>query len=62
MSGNQRRAVVELAPEALGKTMTLGRWLPGSPDIPDPYRKSREAFEHVHQLLTKATKEWASRL
>lgn len=62
MSAGQRRAVGELAPEALGKTMTLGKWLPGSPDIPDPYRKSREAFEHVHRLLQQATDEWAKRL
>ncbi|WP_282041301.1 low molecular weight protein-tyrosine-phosphatase [Halomonas alimentaria] len=62
MSTGQRRAVGELAPEALGKTMLLGKWLPGEPDIPDPYRKSREAFEHVHQMLTEATREWAVKL
>jgi protein-tyrosine phosphatase len=31
-------------------------------NIPDPYRKSREAFEHVHKLLTQATDAWAARL
>lgn len=62
MSPGQRRAVGELAPQALGKTMLLGKWLPGEPEIPDPYRKSREAFEYVHQLLTEATNEWARRL
>ncbi|MFC2992168.1 low molecular weight protein-tyrosine-phosphatase [Halomonas tibetensis] len=62
MSSGQRRAVGELAPEALGKTMMLGQWLPGSSDIPDPYRKSREAFEHVHGLLRNATDAWATRL
>ncbi|NAW34709.1 low molecular weight protein-tyrosine-phosphatase [Halomonas alimentaria] len=64
MSDSQRRAVGEISPEALGKTMTLGKWLDGGngQDIPDPYRKSREAFEHVHELLKEATEAWAARL
>ncbi|MBF7053196.1 low molecular weight phosphotyrosine protein phosphatase [Halomonas sp. KAO] len=64
MSSGQRRAVGELAPEALGKTMLLGKWLAAGKglDIPDPYRKSREAFEHVHQLLAEATAGWVARL
>ncbi|ERS91440.1 low molecular weight protein-tyrosine-phosphatase [Halomonas sp. PBN3] len=62
MSQGQRRAIGELAPEALGKTMLLGKWLPGEPEIPDPYRKSREAFEHVHELLKAAVGEWAGKL
>lgn len=62
MSDGQRRAVGKLSPEALGKTMTLGRWLPESPAIPDPYRKSRDAFLHVHGLLREATGAWAARL
>lgn len=64
MSEGQRRAAGELAPETLGKTMRLGRWLDSGQgrDIPDPYRKSPEAFEHVHQLLKDATHGWATRL
>ncbi|WP_027962298.1 low molecular weight protein-tyrosine-phosphatase [Halomonas halodenitrificans] len=62
MSQGQRRAVGELAPQALGKTMTLGRWLPGEPEIPDPYRKSRDAFAYAHRLLNDATSAWAKRL
>ncbi|WP_445001245.1 low molecular weight protein-tyrosine-phosphatase [Halomonas mongoliensis] len=62
MSSGQRRAVGELVPQALGKTMLLGNWLPDEPEIPDPYRKSREAFEHVHWLLGRATQSWAARL
>lgn len=64
MSEGQRRAVGELAPEALGKTMRLGRWLDQGRglDIPDPYRKSSEAFEHVHGLLKDATAAWAGKL
>ena len=64
MSDGQRRAIADLAPEALGKTMTLGKWLDGGQgkEIPDPYRKSRGAFEHVHRLLKEATQAWAARL
>lgn len=64
MSEGQRRAVGELAPEAMGKTMRLGRWLDHGrgQDIPDPYRKSPEAFEHVHKLLKDATGAWTTRL
>ncbi|WP_445004364.1 low molecular weight protein-tyrosine-phosphatase [Halomonas mongoliensis] len=64
MSPGQRRAIADLAPEALGKTMLLGKWLDGGKgvDIPDPYRKSREVFEHVHGLLRDASAEWARRL
>ncbi|WNK20108.1 low molecular weight phosphotyrosine protein phosphatase [Halomonas piscis] len=64
MSERQRRAVGELAPEALGKTLLLGRWLDNGRgrEIPDPYRKSTEAFKHVHELLREATAAWAARL
>ncbi len=64
MSDGQRRAVADLAPETLGKTMTLGKWLDGGTgqDIPDPYRKSQQAFEHVHGLLRQATDAWAAKL
>ncbi|SEK40212.1 low molecular weight protein-tyrosine-phosphatase [Halomonas daqiaonensis] len=64
MSEGQRHAVADLAPQALGKTLLLGKWLDGGKgrEIPDPYRKSRKAFEHVHQLLKDATTAWANRL
>ena len=64
MSEGQRHAVADLAPAALGKTMLLGKWLDGGKgrEIPDPYRKSREAFEHVHGLLKEATAAWVKRL
>jgi protein-tyrosine phosphatase len=64
MSEGQRRAVGEQLPAALGKTMLIGRWLADGSgrEIPDPYRKSHEAFEHVHQLLKDATAAWVSKL
>jgi protein-tyrosine phosphatase len=44
-------------PEARGKTFLLGKWL-GDKEIPDPYRQSKEAFEHVFHLIHSACDAW----
>ncbi|MCF2908836.1 low molecular weight phosphotyrosine protein phosphatase [Pseudoalteromonas sp. DL2-H2.2] len=44
-------------PQARGKTFLLGKWL-GDKEIPDPYRQSREAFEHVYDLIDSACGAW----
>src|SRR5690554_6903992 len=62
MSHGQRRAIGELPPQALGKTMLLSKRLQDEPEIPYPYRKSREAFEHVHRLHVDATTRYSARL
>ncbi|WP_252109650.1 MULTISPECIES: low molecular weight protein-tyrosine-phosphatase [unclassified Halomonas] len=64
MSDQQRLAVAELSSAALGKTMRLGQWLENGrgKDIPDPYRKSAEIFQHVHQLMDQAVQAWVSKL
>lgn len=62
MTEAQRAHVRTLDATASGKTFILGHWLPGSPDIPDPYKKSFEAFEHVHNMLLDATNAWLPRL
>jgi protein-tyrosine phosphatase len=64
MSAGQRRAIGELVPAALGKTMLLGHWLAENQgrEIPDPYGQSSEAFVHTHRLLRAATAAWAARL
>ena len=46
-----------LYPEARGKTFLLGKWL-GDKEIPDPYRKSIEAFDHVYTLIDSACSAW----
>ncbi|WP_369789678.1 protein tyrosine phosphatase [Rouxiella sp. WC2420] len=53
--------VTRQAIEARGKTLLLGHWLEKK-EIPDPYRKSREAFEHVYQLIDKACLSWSKKL
>lgn len=58
-------AVTNIAPEARGKTMLFSQWLSGGAakqDIPDPYRQSKEAFEHAYQLIEKSAIAWASKL
>jgi protein-tyrosine phosphatase len=48
-------------PQARGKTFLLGKWI-GDKEVPDPYRKSQEAFEHVYQLIDQACSAWAKYL
>lgn len=48
-------------PQARGKTFLLGKWLDDT-EIPDPYRRSHEAFEHVYNLIDKACSAWAKYL
>ncbi len=64
MTDGQRQALAKRWPEARGKTLLMGKWLDQreSPDIPDPYHKSTEVFEHVHRLLREATRLWVERL
>lgn len=54
-------AISEIAPEARGKTMLLGYWL-GRKEIPDPYRKSYEAFESVYENIELACQSWIGEL
>jgi protein-tyrosine phosphatase len=44
-------------PQARGKTFLLGKWI-NDTEIPDPYRQSHEAFEHVYQLIDRACSAW----
>lgn len=54
-------AVTNIAPEARGKTMLLSQWTDKN-DIPDPYRQSKEAFEHAYKLIDKACQAWAKKI
>lgn len=61
MEPKHLRFIATMAPENRGKSLLFGQWLE-TKDIPDPYRKSREAFEYVFNQLGKASQEWARRL
>ena len=54
-------AVSSIAPEARGKIMLFGQWI-GQQNIPDPYRQSKEAFDHAYDLIEKAADAWAKKL
>ena len=49
--------MMKLAPESRGKLMLLDRW-ESALDIPDPYRQSREAFEHVAAMIERGVRRW----
>tara|TARA_Y100000588_G_C14280890_1_gene937049 strand:- start:16532 stop:16972 length:441 start_codon:yes stop_codon:yes gene_type:complete len=61
MEKGHMEALTQISPEARGKTMLFGQWI-GQQDIPDPYRQSREAFEHAYKLLDEAAQAWAKKL
>lgn len=54
-------AICSQYPQVRGKVMLFGQWL-DKKEIPDPYKKSREAFEHVFELIQDAAQAWASKL
>ncbi|KNC09869.1 protein tyrosine phosphatase [Klebsiella sp. RIT-PI-d] len=54
-------ALCEIVPEMRGKVMLFGHW-DSQREIPDPYRKSREAFEAVYALLDQSARQWAQAL
>lgn len=51
----------KIAPEVRGKTMLYGHWL-NQRDIPDPYRKSDEAFASVYKLIELSSQLWIEKL
>ncbi|HEC2597208.1 protein tyrosine phosphatase [Raoultella ornithinolytica] len=53
--------VGRIAPEVRGKTMLFGQWL-DQREIPDPYRKSDEAFALVYRLIEQAGTQWVKKL
>lgn len=61
MEPEHLRFIAAVSPEYRGKSLLYGQWLEKK-DIPDPYRKSRDAFEYVFRQLGKASHEWARRL
>lgn len=69
MSQNQRQMLAHKMPEAMGKTLLLGHWIRAQGtrannglDIPDPYKKSRDVFEHVHKLMADGVSLWAKKI
>ncbi|MDS0217755.1 low molecular weight phosphotyrosine protein phosphatase [Pseudidiomarina andamanensis] len=63
MENNHRSHIASRYPEAHAKTMLLGQWIEdGGKEIPDPYQKSDEVYEHVFKLIEQATETWIQKL
>ncbi|WP_312950488.1 low molecular weight protein-tyrosine-phosphatase Wzb [Superficieibacter sp.] len=54
-------ALCNMVPEMRGKVMLFGHW-DNEREIPDPYRKSRDAFAAVYALLDQSARQWAQAL
>lgn len=61
MESGHKEGITRLAPEARGKTFLLGQWN-NNEEIPDPYKKSEEAFEHVYKLIADNCALWSQKL
>jgi protein-tyrosine phosphatase len=61
MEHGHKQAVAEIAPEAAGKTMLLGKW-DGDEELADPYRKSDEFFQATYEDLNRYVTDWAPKL
>ncbi|MVF13941.1 low molecular weight phosphotyrosine protein phosphatase [Ketobacter sp. MCCC 1A13808] len=57
MDSSLIKSINSLAPQVSGKIFLLSKWSSGAA-IGDPYRKSREAFEHVYKKIDSFTNDW----
>lgn len=46
-------------PSSTGKTFLLGKWQ-GDFEIPDPYGKPKESFDHVYRMVDLAVRRWCA--
>ena len=60
MELNQQRYLEQQFPLARGKIFLLAEST--RTDIPDPYRKSRKAFEDALQLIAQGVEAWTARI
>ena len=61
MERDHVKIVLQLAPEAAGKTMLLGKWN-NNEEIEDPYRCSDEFFQLVYAKIQRNVDLWAGKL
>lgn len=60
MESGHRRAVESIDRSVRGKTYRWGEW--GGFDVPDPYRRPREAFEQSLALIRQGLEDWLPKL
>lgn len=56
MEADHQKAIESMVPSARGKVQRLGRF--GSFDVPDPYRRGREAFEAALGFIDRGLKDF----
>ena len=61
MESRQKDRLSQRYPEASGKAFLLTNWN-GKHDIPDPYKRGRDAFERIFPMMEEATQAWAEKL
>ncbi|MQX54389.1 arsenate reductase/protein-tyrosine-phosphatase family protein [Alcanivorax sediminis] len=61
MESRQKERLAQSYPEASGKTFLLSHWN-GKHDIPDPYKRGRDAFERIYPMMQAATQAWSEKL
>jgi len=61
MESRQKDRLSQKFPEASGKAFLLTHWN-GKNDIPDPYKRGRDAFERIYPMMQAATQAWAEKL
>lgn len=57
MERTQLEFICERIPSATGKTFLFGKWQGGF-EIPDPFGKPRETFDHLYRTLDIAARHW----
>lgn len=61
MEAGHKDVINQIAPQVSGRVMLAGHWTGGN-DIADPYRHSKEFYQHVYDQLDAAMDGWAKRL
>ncbi|MEQ3636246.1 protein tyrosine phosphatase [Alcanivorax sp.] len=61
MEAHQKERLSRQFPEASGKTFLASHWN-GRHNIPDPYKRGREAFESIYPLMDSAAHAWAKKI
>lgn len=61
MEKRHMAGVLNIAPEARGKVLLLGKWQDDR-EISDPYRQGKPAFVHAYALIEEAVNAWTQRL
>jgi len=50
-------AASKMAPESSGKLFLLDKWREAE-DVPDPYRRTRQVFDHVYSMIERGVDSW----